>query len=144
MSNYERGDLTTATAAASAALEIRAGASEPMYIKELGLFLTAATASTLGLGRPANTPAGGTVGLGSADLDPDDVPSVGGVVLSGQTTAPTAPTIFKRTIVLPGAIGNGIVWTWPEPGLRVKQTTSLVVWNVALNSALRYYIRWSE
>lgn len=144
MSNYERGDLTTATAIGPA-LEIRAGAGEPMYIQELGLFLTAATASSIGFGRPANSiGAGGTVGLGSADLDPDDVPSVGGVVLSGQTTVPTAPTIFKRQIVLAGTIGNGIMWTWPAPGLRVKQNTSVVLWNIAINSALRTYIRWSE
>lgn len=144
MAAYERGDLTTGTASGAAALEIRAGANDPLYIEELGLFLNAATASLLGFGRPANTPAGGTVGLGDADLGGDEAASAGGVVLSGWTTAPTAPTIYKRQVALPAAIGNGVIWRWGGEGLRVKAGTSMVVWNLQLNSALRYYVRFRD
>lgn len=138
---YERGDLTTATAAGSIAAELRA-INRPMFVEELGLFLNAATASILGFGRAGVAGVGGTVGLGDADLGGDEVASEGGVVLAA-TTAATAPSPYKRQISIPGAIGNGIVWTWPM-GLRIKAGTSLVLVNIALSSALRLYVRWRE
>lgn len=143
MRYYELGGLTTLTAINTVPIEFRA-IGDASYIEELGLFLTAATATTLGFGRPANaTGAGGTVLAGDADLGTDEQLSSGGVILSGQTTAPTAPTTYKRTILIPGAVGNGIVWTWPR-GLRVKPGTSLTLTNIAASSALRFYVRWYE
>lgn len=139
MADYELGVLTTTVTNASVAAEIRAG-SDPIYIKEIGIFLTAATATKLGLGRPANTVgAGGTVSLMLPTVS-DDPASVGGIVLSGQTTVPTVPTSFLRRIDIPGAIGNGIVFTWGGKGLRVKAATSLLVWNLQANSALDMYV----
>ena len=140
---FEKGDLTTGVTAANAAFEFRAGA-QTCFVYELGLFLNAATASILGLGRPANngSVAGGTVGVGQ-NIDEDGAAALAGIVLSGWTTAPTAPTNFMRQIGLPAAIGNGIVWSWPR-GLRVKAARSLVVWNIATSSALRYYVAWEE
>lgn len=143
MARYERGDLTTQVAIGTPALEIRA-VGDPMYVKELALFANAATASQIGLGRPANgTGAGGTLGLGVAQIS-DDAAGVCGTVLSGQTTAPTAPTTYLRQGSFAAAIGAGIVWTWPGDGLRVKQGTSLVLWNIAAGSALRTYVVWDE
>ncbi len=143
MARYERGDLTTVTTIANPSLEIRAGA-DPIYLKELAFFLNAATASTIGLGRPANTVGvAGTVGLGQAVVS-DDAASTGGIVLSGQSTVPTAPTVFMRQISLGAVLGAGMIWTWPEPGLRIKQSTSLVLWNITAISALRYYAVWDD
>lgn len=143
MGLYELGFLTTTVTSGSNAFEFRAGA-DPCYIREIGLFLNAATATTIGLGRPANTVgAGGTVALGQANVS-DDSAAVGGVVLSGWTTTPTQPTNFLRRGGLPAAIGNGLIWTWAERGLRVKQATSLVLWNLAANGALNGYVIWEE
>lgn len=138
---YERADLTTGVTAANTALEVRAGANNPVFIKEIGIFLEAATATKLGLGRPANngSVAGGTLGAFQSDSE-DDAASQGGVVLSGWSTAPTVPTTFMRMVTLPNAIGNGIVWTFAGDGLRVKAARSIVLWNIATSSALRYYI----
>lgn len=139
MALYELGFVTTNTAAASIAFEFRAG-GDPAYIREIGLFANTAVAATLGLGRPANTVgAGGTLTLGQANIS-DDSAAVGGVVLTGQTTLPTAPANYLRRAGIPAAIGNGIIWTWGERGLRVKQATSLVVVNIALGPTLNGYI----
>lgn len=138
---YERADLTTGVTAANTSLEVRAGANNPIFIQEIGIFLEAATATKLGLGRPANngSVAGGTPGTFVSDSE-DDAASQAGVVLSGWSTAPTVPTTFMREVTLPNAIGNGIVWTFAGDGLRVKAARSIVLWNIATSSALRYYI----
>jgi hypothetical protein len=139
MADYELGVLTSVVTSGTPAAEIRAG-SDPIFIKEIGLFLTAATASKLGIGRPANTiGAGGTSTLLLPSIS-EDPAAFGGIVLSGQTTVPTVPTNFLRRIDLPAAIGNGIVFTWGGKGLRIKASTSLVIWNLQANSALDMYV----
>jgi hypothetical protein len=124
--------------------ELRAAAGDAIYVYEVGVSLTAATASSIGLGRPANSGsvAGGTLTLGQANVQDDPV-AVGGVVTTGWTTAPTAPTVFMRRIGLPAAIGNGVVWTWPR-GLRVKQGTSLVLWNITASSIANIHFVFEE
>lgn len=140
---YMLGGLTSTTGLNTTAMEFRAGA-RPMFLEELVITLEAATASKLALGRPANSVGvGGTLLLGSPDLDPDEVASEGGVVLSGQTTVPTAPTTYKGHLVLPGTIGNGFPWQL-YGGIRIKQGTSLVIWNIAASSAFRFIARWRE
>lgn len=150
MALYEVGGLTTGTGSGAAALEIVAGTNSPMSLVELGFFLTAATATTLSLGRPGNTPAGGTsqVATLSSTLGSGGTASLGGFILSGWSTAPTAPSAGNtmRTIQLPANIGNGIIWSWDLDELIIGPTRSngLVLWNLAANSALRFYIKWRE
>lgn len=66
---YELGILTTGVTAANAALEVVAGAAKPMSILEMGFSLNAATATTLTLGRPGNTPTTGTLVTATAPID---------------------------------------------------------------------------
>jgi hypothetical protein len=51
--------------------------------------------------------------------------------------------VFLRRIGLPAAIGNGVVWTWPR-GLRVKQGTSLVVWNITASAIANIHFVFEE
>jgi hypothetical protein len=142
MAAYELGFLTTTVASGSNGFEFRAGA-DPAYIYEIGLSLAAATATTVGLGRPANTVGvGGTLTVGQGNVS-DDAASTAGVVLSGWTTVPTVPAQFLRRFAAPAAVGNGWIWQWPQ-GLRVKQATSVVLWNLAANSALNGYVCWAD
>jgi hypothetical protein len=151
MNTYEVGLLTTQTASASIAAELRA-TTRSMYLRELGLFLAAATSTIVGLGRAGNvTGVGGTLNLGQptahhvvGSTAGMEEASVNGIVLSGQTTAPTAPASYHRQIGLAAAIGNGIVWEWPHPGLRIPVGTAVVLVNLATNSALRMYAAWGE
>lgn len=147
---YELGILTTGTANASAAAELRAGTAAPMSLLELGIFLNAATASLLTVGRPGNTPAGGTSQTATlpTSLRPSGGASLGGIILAGWTTAPTVPAAgnTQRSLSLPGAIGNGIVFTWQIGEMIISPTTSsgYVIWNAQLNSALRLSAKWDE
>jgi hypothetical protein len=144
MALYELAVVGGAGTNGVAQCEFRAG-SAPAYIREIGVFLNAATASTIGIGRPANngSVAGGTLAPGQPN-NQDDASPVGGIVASGWSTAPTAPTQLLRRIGLPAAIGNGMVFTWGERGLRIKQNTSLVIWNLAASSVASIYIVWEE
>lgn len=147
---YELGSLTSGTASGSAALEVVPGAARPMSILEMGIFLNAATASIFRVGRPGNTPAGGTSQTATlpVGLTPSGGASVGGIILSGWTTAPTVPAAGNsmRMISLPGAVGNGVVWAWPLGEFIVNPTrsSSWVLWNEQLNGALRQYMKWDE
>ncbi len=145
MALYELGVVGGVGTSGVAQCELRAASTDPIYIREIGIFLNAATASTIGIGRPANngSVAGGTLVLGQAN-NQDDPVATAGLVLTGWTTAPTVPTQFFRRFGLPAAIGNGMIFTWGERGLRIKQGTSLVVWNLALNSIASIYFVWAE
>jgi len=133
------GVLTTGTSSGTAAWEIRANASSRIRIMELGFFLTAATASQIGLGRPAAIGVTPTSPVDFPMEDPADF-NVAGECQSALawTTGPTAPTAFYRRIGLPATIGVGVIWTWPK-GLVIPASGSMVLWNLAASSALNAY-----
>jgi hypothetical protein len=142
---YSLGIVGGSGTSGVAQCEFRAGSTDSAWIREIGVFLNAATASTIGLGRPANdgSVAGGTVTLGQTENGA--IAAVGGIVTTGWSTSPTAPTNFLRRMGLPAAIGNGIIWTWPNgDGLFVAAGRSLVIWNLATNSVASIYFVWEE
>jgi len=150
LATYEVGILTTGVTNATPACEFVAGSGKPMSILEMGIFLNAATATTLTLGRPGNTPTTGTPQTGTlpTTLGNSLGVSVGGIVLSGWGTTPTVPAAGNsfRMLQLAAAIGNGVVWNWEEGEMVVSPTRSsgLVLWNVSTNSALRLSVKWTE
>lgn len=132
MACYEIGVRTSGVASASAALELRSG-TKRARVHELGITLQAATATTLGLGRPANTPAGGTNNPPLA-TDAADSAALAGAYLAGWSTVPTAPTSFLRRIGFPATIGSGAIWTFRN--LIIPVSASIVLWNLAANGVL--------
>lgn len=142
MARYEIGLRTSGVLVTTAQLEIRA-ITRRLKLLEIGGTLQAATASTLGLGRPANTGsvAGGT--LNTLQLsDENDAAALGTTVLTGWTTAPTAPTQFLRRWGLPATIGSGFVWT--PSGLYIKPAGSLVLWNITANGIMDAWVAVEE
>jgi hypothetical protein len=139
MALYELGVTTTGTASGAAAWEIRTSANVRARLMEIGFFLNAATASTIGLGRPAAIGVTPTSPVDFLPEDPADT-TVAAQVQSALawTTGPTASTNFLRKIVLPATIGNGVIWTFPR-GIVIPVSSSIVLWNLALNSALSAY-----
>lgn len=134
------GVRTSSGTDATAAWEILTGAT-PGRVKvlEIGFFLAAATATIIGLGRPAAT---GITPTGPVDFtveDPNDV-IASGVVQSAVAwgTGPTMPGDFLRRISLPATIGAGIIWTFPK-GITIPVSESLVLWNLSTNSVLDAY-----
>src|ERR1035437_7168186 len=141
-SRYELGITGGVGTSGVASAELRAGSADAIRLKEVGVFLNAATASTLGLGKPAAigvTPTSPILGQTSN----------GGAAAVGATaiawgTPPTIPTQFYRRIGLPAAIGNGIIWTFQGDGLLIPASGSIVIWNLASNSIVTCYFVWEE
>jgi hypothetical protein len=145
MARYELGIRSTVTTTGAAAAEGRAASGTPVRMREIGLTLAVATASSYGLGRPAAvgvTPTSPITTLAANPMDPAG--SFTTAVAWG--TGPTVPTQFLRRITLPATIGAGIIWTW-EPSRFIVSTgnaaaavSSIVIWNLATNgNALDLY-----
>ena len=139
MAQYELGINTTVTTTAAAAAELRAASGTPIRLRELGLTLAVATASTYGIGRPAAigiTPTSPKTVLPSNPSDPAGTATT--AVAWG--TGPTVPAEFLRRITLPATVGAGVIWTWElgrfiiGPGNAAAGVASIVVWNLATNA----------
>lgn len=137
---YSLGIRTVDGTIAAPNWEIRTGATPGRAkLLEIGFFLVAATASVLGLGRPA---AIGTVPTAPVDFLPEDPNDIlaAGVVQSAVAWggAPTVPAAFLRRISLPATIGTGVIWTFPK-GITIPVSSSLVLWNISTCSLLDAY-----
>lgn len=142
---YEVGVTTPAAASAAAYATLHTGANLNCAIREVGVFVTAATSSSIGLIRASNTPVATTSTLGQAQ---DTVVAASTVnVDTAWSTAPTIGSNYLRKAVLPATIGAGIIWTWPNgDGLVVPVSAWLVLWNfgAAAGSACTAYIVYEE
>ncbi len=142
---YEVGVRGIAAATGAAYATLHTGAGQRAKIREIGIALSAATLSSIGLGRPANTPVATTSALGQA-LDPNDVAAT----VNADTvwsTAPTAPSVFVRRFVLPAVAGAGLIWTFPADAPLVLNVSSwLVLWNFGASTAAApdLYVKWEE
>lgn len=134
------GVRTTAVTAGTAGWEIRTGATPGRAkVFEIGFFLAAATATTIGLGRPAAIGITPTSPVNFLPEDPNDVIASGVVQSSlAWATPPTVPTAFLRRVSLPATIGTGVIWTFPK-GITIPVSYGLVLWNIATGSAVDAY-----
>lgn len=142
---YEVGFASVAAASGAAYCTIHTGASYKARILEIGIAVNAATASSVGLGKPANTPVATTSLLGQAE-DPSDPASTVNVD-TAWSTAPTVPANFLRKFGLPATIGAGLIWSWPSDKPLVLPVSSwLTLWNfgASAGSVLNGYVKWVE
>jgi hypothetical protein len=116
---YEAGNTSTiVTATADLPLvAIRAPTTEIARLLELGVFLTSATATRLGLARattvsvtPGTTKPGRAIFPGTPAAPLADS---GTLLVSSWGTGPVISTNYLRKISLPATIGAGFIWTWP-------------------------------
>ena len=140
MSMYEIGLRTSVVTTASAGWEIRAS-TRRLQIYEIGITLQAATASTFGIGRPANTPVAGTNNVAQPG-DVADAATGASNILAGWSTAPTAPAVFMRRIGFPATIGSGIIFTFRQ--LVIPVSGSLVLWNLTAVGVSDLYVSFEE
>lgn len=138
MALYSLANLTTNVTTANAALELIAASTDRVKVMEIGITQNAATATTIGLGRPAAvgiTPTSPIALL--SEENTTDVATSKTALAWG--TGPTAPTNFMRRIAFPATLGAGIVWSWKN-GLVIPVSGSLVLWNIVGGSALNVWI----
>mgnify|MGYP003395110288 CR=1 FL=1 len=134
------GVRTVSGTTGAAAWEIITGATPGRArLIEMGVFLVAATATTLGLGRPQAIGITPTTPVDFLPEDPNDVIAAG-VIQSALAwgTGPTIPVSYFRRIALPAVIGSGVIWTFPE-GIVIPISSSIILWNLATNSVLDAY-----
>jgi len=132
MSIYSLSLNTTVTTTGAAAMDLKAAATNTPNIMEVGINLITATASTYGLGRAGNTPTQTAPVLLQAE-DPGAPAALSGCAVA-WSVAPTVPTQFLRRVGLPATAGAGVIWTFPR-GLKVAVSASMLIWNLATNSA---------
>lgn len=129
MARYGIATNKTSGAAAGLIVQLRTGSARDARVYEVGIFASTAVSGTVGLIRPSAVGATFTsTGTGA----PEDPVSSAGVAVV-DTVAGTAPTIgtnYLRRIVLPGSIGAGVIWTFPE-GIIVPVSTSLALWQIS-------------
>lgn len=132
MSIYSLSLNTTVTTTGAAAMDLKSGASLVPSIMEVGINLLTATASTYGLGRSGNVPTQTTPTLLQAE-DPTAAACASGCAVA-WSVAPTVPAAQFRRVSLPATAGAGVIWTFPR-GLKLAVSTSMLLWNLATNSA---------
>lgn len=114
-------------------------------IVEVGLWNSTASALVVALNRLTTT---GTQGAGLTE-DCDDMPEQTAIAtgFAGHTVGPTI-TAEKKRADLNGAIGAGVIWTWPDQSpLRIAAATTNGI-GVLIPSGpgqiLDYSISWLE
>jgi hypothetical protein len=132
MAVYSLSQNTTVTTTGAACGDLRAAAANSPKVMEIGINLAAATASTYAIGRSGNTPTQTSPVLLQAE-NPGDPAGNSGVAVA-WSVAPTTPAQFFRRIGLPATIGTGVIWTFPR-GLTLAAAATLLIWNLATNSA---------
>lgn len=118
-------------------------------IREIGFFASAATLTSVGLGRPANeaTPPVATTSVVGITVDPQDAIAAVARIDTAWSTVPTVPANFLRRIVVPAVAGAGFIWTWPaDTPLILKPGGWYTLWNfgAGAGAAPDLYVRWEE
>ena len=133
MSIYALSLNTTVVTTTVPSWDIRASSTNQPRVMELGANLGAATASTYGYGRSANSPTQ-TGGVAVLAENPND-PTGQSTCAVAWTVAPTVPANFFRRVFLPGTIGAGIIYTFPRGIILSAAAATLVQWNIAASAA---------
>lgn len=144
MSIYTAGVRTPAAAAGAAYAALRAAATDRLKLREVGVALSAATATSVGLIRAATVGTASSSTLGQAG-DPGDPVGTGNVDI-GWSVAPTIGAIYLRRFALPATQGAGFIWTWAPGELVIPVSASILLWNFggAAGAALDAYFVWDE
>lgn len=143
MARYTLGARTSNVTTGAACWELRSTTTDRLFVREIGITLAAATASTFGLGRPAAIGVTPTSPVTVVASDPGNPAGTGTVALAWGT-GPTIPTAFIRRIGLPATIGAGVIWTFSDVGLVVPISSSLILWNLSATSVADVYVELDE
>lgn len=128
MAIYSIANRTSNVTIANANIEVRTAATDRPRIMEIGIWMAAATASTIGIGRPQAIGVTPTTPVTVVAEDPGDPAGTVQTALAWGT-GPTVPLYYLRRIQLPATIGAGVILTFPR-GLVIPVSSSIVHWNI--------------
>ena len=134
MAIYSIANRTSNVTIANANVELRTTSTDRARVMEIGIWMAAATASVVGIGRP------GAIGVTPTSpqtvLAEDPGEPVGTVTTAlAWGTGPTVPANFFRRANLPATIGAGVILTFPR-GLIVPVSGSIVNWNISATGVM--------
>jgi hypothetical protein len=125
---YTVSGTTPAAAAGATYATFHTVATRRAYIREVRIFTTAATASSVGLIRPNNTPVAST-SIVPVAYEVADAASTA-LLDTAWSTAPTIGTnVFLRKSNLANVQGAYDVWTFQPQALPLAVSSYLVLWN---------------
>lgn len=141
------GRSTIAPTANRAGASVYASASKPIYIREVGIYQTVATAQIVGVARFTTAT---NVGAGLTENSED--PTYGAVALAtgfaGHTNTGGVGAVLRQ-IGLPNVVGSSIIWSWHlnRRGLLVPKGTANgfgIITPSGTGQVVDYYIVWDE
>lgn len=140
MAIYSGAQTSAVATAANGAGDVACNTGARPKVMEYGYFLGAATASVVSLRRSS------ALGTRTSPLvlNPEEPaePALVGINLVDQAVAfsvqPTLVTPKLRYLAIGGAIGAGMIWTFPR-GLVIANSLSIVLQNEATNAASSYH-----
>lgn len=134
---YALSVVSASVAATTGGVGCEIESSARTTIRSIEVTWAAGVTGVVGIGRPGNTPAGGTV-VNPVPTDPADAATTApGIIVAGWTTAPTVPATFLKRASVAASLGAGVVWTFERDKWLVgaARTGSLLVWVVSLSAA---------
>lgn len=144
MSIYSIANVTTNVTSGSAAQEVISSANVGFRLLELGVTLSAATASTYGFGRPSAAAVTPTAPVTVLAEDAGNTTAGNTTTALAWGTAPAAPTAYNRRVSFPNTLGSGILWTFPRGFICNKggsgALTSCGLWNLAANGLISTWV----
>jgi hypothetical protein len=130
MALYEIGVVTTAPTSAFAYAQIHTGAPR-VRIKEIHLVNTQAVMSQIGLVRASGVGTQSATSLGQP-RDPAETASATSVE-TAWSVQPTGGALYLRRATLAAVIGNGVIWSFPDP-LIMPASAGLLLWNFGVGA----------
>lgn len=145
MSRFSCAVKGVAATSGSTIATIHTGSTLRAFIYEIGINLNAATATSLGLIRPANSPSASTSVLGQNEDGSSGVAATVNVDTSWGTAPTITSQVYLRRVHLAASQNVFLVWTWPY-GLILPTSSYLVLWNGGSSTcaATSIYVAWEE
>jgi hypothetical protein len=147
VARYSGGFRTTGAGSTTLpAAALAAAANNDVYVFEIGVWNTTATACNVAVRRltTAGTPGSGLVEL---PWDPDTTTPTATLLDTYTSTGPTITAGAYRWGSLGAAIGSGVIWTFSGPGLRIPKGTGnaiCVIPGVGTGQILDVSFDWAE
>jgi hypothetical protein len=118
-------------------LEIAGTGTARAALRQLEVTFAAGVTGVVGIGRPGNTPAGGTSVIPPPTDYSDSASTTITTYAAGWTTAPTVPATFLKRTSIAASLGAGIVWNFEQDKwiFGGSRTNSFVLWIISLSAA---------
>jgi hypothetical protein len=134
---YVHGVTSASVAATGGGFGAEFACSARATIRVIEVTFAAGVTGVVGLGRPGNTPTGGTANVPPAADPADSASTTLNTYVAGHTLAPTVPATFLKRSSIAANLGSGVAWNFEMDKLVIgpARNQGLVLWVVSLSAA---------